>query len=338
MFHKSLFVLFFSSFSIVQAQKLALELKDFPVEIKDRNFYISKVIDSRKDTSLIGWSLLNKDTKGSSYTLKNGLTNSFESYLAANLKPETNQTPLILNVITLLISERTKGMKEGKARIVVQFLKEENGNFGKVFETSSFTESTSEIGKDIYTTHERRIRAVVNQCLKNLSESKWAEIKPDFVSKTELQYESNKIDTLSKVLYDTAGLFSANRKEEIIILKQNQITMKSGIVPTFRQDNSKSHTLWAFKKHFKQLNDIETSKLYSDYKAKFKLTFFALGIGALFIGASFTDDTLEDTGLPNLGLAVPGLAFAACSIPIYIKTNRLARKTINRYNTTIENK
>ena len=338
MFNKFLFVLFFFSFSTLLAQKLELELKNFPIEIKNRNFYISKVIDSRNDTSLVGWSLLNKDTKGNSYTLKNGLANSFENYFATNLKSETTQTALILNVITLLVSEKTKGMKEGKARIVVQFLKEENGNFGKVFETSSFTESTSEIGKDIYTTHERRIRAVVNQCLQNLSESKWADIKPDFVSKTELQYESNKIDTLSKVLYDTAGLFSANRKEEIIILKQNQITMKSGIVPTFRQYNEKHQTLWAFKKHFKQLNDIETSKLYSDYKAKFKLTFFALGIGALFIGASFMDDSIEETGLPNLGLAVPGLAFAACSIPIYIKTNRIARKTVNRYNTTIENK
>ena len=338
MFNKLLFLLFLSSFSISQAQKLGLELKNFPVEIKNRNFYISKVIDSRKDTSLIGWSLLNKDTKGRSYCLKNGLNASFENYFATNLKPETNQTALVLNVITLLVSERTKGMKEGKARIVVQFLKEENGNFGKVFETSSYTESTSEIGKDIYTTHERRIRAILNQCLKNLSESKWTEIKPDFISSTELQFESNKIDTLSKVLYDTAGLFSANRKEETIILKQNQITMKSGIVPTFRQDNAKHHTLWAFKKHFKQLNDIETSKLHSDYKAKFKLTFFALGIGALFIGASFSDNSMEDTGLPNLGLAVPGVAFAACSIPIYIKTNRLARKTINRYNLTIENK
>jgi hypothetical protein len=338
MFNKFLFVLFSLSITISQAQQLAIELKNYPVEIKNRNFYISKVIDSRNDTNLIGWSLLNKETKGKSYILKNGLTNSFENYFEYNLKQETSQTPLILNVITLFISENTKGMKEGKARIVVQFLKEENGNFGKVFETSSYTESNSEIGKDIYTSHERRIRAVVNQCLKNLSESKWAEIKPDFISRTELQFESNKIDTLSKVLYDTAGLFSANRKEEIIILKQNQITMKSGIVPTFRQDNTKHHTLWGFKNHFKQLNDLETSKLYSDYKAKFKLTFFALGIGALFIGASFSDDSMEETGLPNLGLAVPGIAFAACSIPIYIKTNRLARKTINRYNTTIENK
>lgn len=338
MLNKCILVLFLFSFSSTQAQKIAIELKDFPIEIKNRNFYISKVIDSRKDTSLVGWCLLNKDTKGSSYTLKNGLTSSFENYFAANIKPETTQTALILNVITLLVSERTKGMKEGNARIVVQFLKEEDGNFGKVFETSSFTESTSEFGKDIYTTHERRIRAILNQCLKNLSESKWAEIKPDFVSKTELLYESNKIDTLSKVLYDTAGLFSANKQEETIILKQNQITMKSGIVPTFRQENAKHHTLWGFKKHFKQLNDIETSKLYSDYKAKFKLTFFALGLGALFIGASFADDSMEETGLPNLVLATPGIAFAACSIPIYIKTNRLARKTTNRYNTTIENK
>lgn len=338
MFNKILFISFFFSFSPLLAQTIELELKNFPIEIKNRNFYVSKVIDSRKDTSLVGWSILNKETKGRKYTLKNGLSYALGTYIKTNLTSDSSQIPLTMNVISLIVTENTKGMREGKARVVVQFLREESGSYGKVFETSAFTESSSEFGKDIFTTHERRIRAVINQCLKNLSESKWAQTKPDYITLTELKFESTKLDTISKLLADTAGMFASNKKEEEVILKQNQIEMKSGILPTFKQENAKHHTLWAFRKHFKQLNDLETNKLYSDYKSKFKLSFLALGIGAIFIGASFSDDTLEDTGMPNLGLAIPGLAFAACTIPIYIKTNRLARKTVTRYNLAIGNK
>ncbi len=332
------FVLFLILFQTAFGQKLEIELKNFPIELKDPKFYISKVIDSRNDTSKIGWSILNKETKGSFYAFKSGTSNAVAKYLSINLKQDSTQTPLVLNIVSLILTEKNRGMKEGKVRMVVQFLKEENGTYGKVYQTNSFTESNSEFGKDIYTSHERRIRAVINHSLKKLSESKWAEINPDFVSSLELKEEASQLDTLSKLLADTVGLFSGKKKEDLVILKLHQIQFKGSFVPKFTFEEKKFRTLWAFKKHFKQLNDLETNRLYADYKGKFKLTFLAFGIGAALIGASLADETLDDTGLPNLGLAIPGLAFAACSIPIYIKTNKLARKTTKRYNLAIENK
>jgi hypothetical protein len=336
---KNLLFLFAFLFSFqLFGQKIEVELKNFPIELKEKKFYISKVIDSRNDTSKIGWRLLDKETKGSYYVLKGGTVNAIANYLNINLKPDSTQVPLTLNLISLAVTERAKGMREGRAKMVVQFLKENNGTYGKVYETTAITESLSEFGKDIYTTHERRIRAVLNQCLKNLSESKWAEVKPDFVSKLEIKDESARLDTVSKHLADTVGLFSNKKKEDLVLLQLEQIQFKGGIVPTFTLQNEKHRTLWAFKRHFKQLNDLQTNRLCADYKGKFKLSFLALGIGAIFIGASFSDDSVKDTGLPNLGLAVPGLAFAMCSVPIYIKTNKLARKTVERYNLAIENK
>lgn len=319
------------------AQKVEIEFKNYPIELKQRGFYISRVLDNRNDTSKVGWSVLDKDTRGKFYVLKGGTSKSLGLYFNTNLKRDTNQVPLVLNLVSLMVTERAQGMREGRAKVAVQFFREKDGMFGKVYETSSYTESLSEFGKDIYTTHERRIRAVLNQCLRNLSESRWMEVKPDYVSEFELREESKKIDTISKRFADTVGLFNWKRAETVI-LNLDQLQHKGGLLPNFVLNKNKSHTLWAFKKYFKQLNDAETNKLYTDYKAKFKLSFLVLGIGAVFVGASFSDNSIADTGMPNLSLAVPGAVFAACSVPIYIKTNKLALKTAERYNAAIENK
>jgi hypothetical protein len=331
------FLLFFFFCFSLFAQKINIDLKNYPIDLKEGGFYISKVLDNRNDTTKVGWSVLDKDTRGNVYVLKGGTSNALVRYFNTNLKRDTNQVPLVLNLVSLMVTERAKGMREGKARVAVQFLRENEGMFGKVYEASSYTETLSEFGKDIYTTHERRIRAVLNQCLKNLSQSRWMEVKPDYISAVELKEETGRIDTLSKLLADTTGLFN-RKKAETVVLSLDQIQFKGGVLPSFVLNKNKAHTLWAFKKYFKQLNEAETNKLYADYKSKFKLSFLVLGIGAIFVGASFSDDSVEDTGLPNLSLAVPGAVFAACSVPIYIKTNKLARKTVERYNVAIENK
>ena len=330
----SLFFTFFI-FSNSNAQNIELELKNIPIEIKNNNFYILNVIDSRTDTSRIGWSIINKETRGKYYTLKNGTTRALTSYLKNNLKSDSTAIPLVLNIISMYVKEKGKLMKGADAYVMVQFLREKNGSYGKVFETKAYTESVSEVGKDIYTSHERRIRIVIIECLKKLNESAWLNTRPDFVSEIEIKQEAMLSDTLSKKIADTTGLFSNAKKEVEIALQLRQIQYKSGFIPAFSLENKKYHHLWAFKRHFKQSDDIQTQKLFTDYKAKFRLTFFALGLGAAIAGLSFA--SAESEG-PNLALLIPGAVFSLCSIPIYIKCNKLARRTVERYNTVILDK
>ena len=327
-------LLFFNnSFS----QKIELELKNIPIGIKDRKFYISKVLDSRTDTNRLGWSIIDKESRGKSYTLKGGTINAFSNYFSRNLPFDSSQIPLVLNIVSLYVKEKGKIMRTGQAFGLVQILKEKDGKFGKVFETKVFTESVSEVGKDIYTSHERRIRIVFTECLQKLNETKWQEKIPDFVSEFEVKQDAMVLDTISKKLSDTTGLFKIVKKEDQINLQLSQIQYKRGLLPSYSLNNIKHRQLWSFKSYLKQSNDLLTQKLFTDYKGKFRLTFCAFAIGAAITGIALSNGSFDGEG-PNLSLLVPGAAFALCSIPLYIKTNKLARRTIERYNLVIQNK
>ncbi|MBC7391393.1 MAG: hypothetical protein H7329_19490 [Opitutaceae bacterium] len=329
------FSIFFYNYSF--SQSIELELKNIPVEIKERKFYISKILDSRIDTNRLGWSIIKKETRGKPFTLKGGTINGFSNYFLRNLPTENNEVPLALNIVSLYVKEKGKIMRSGQAYAHVQLFQIKDGKYGKVFETNAFTESVSEVGKDIYSSHERRIRIVLTECLQKFNESNWMEKIPDYVSELEVKQEAMTVDTISKRLADTTGLFTFAKKEEKINLQLSQIKYTHGFVPSYTLNNKKHRQLWSFKSYFKQSNDILTQKFFSDYKGKFRLTFCAFAIGAVLTGISLGGDSFDDEG-PNLSLLIPGAAIALCSIPLYIKTNKLARKTIDRYNLVIENK
>lgn len=333
---KYFFPFFFLMAYQLVAQPIELELKNFPVEVEGRKFFIESVLDGRADTSKIGWSLLDEETRGRAYTLKGGLETQLSHYFNNNLKKDTSLVPLVLNIGGLAISEKKKMMREGRANIQVQFFKVNEGQYGKVFETTFYTESVSEFGRDIYTTHERRIRFVLSGCLKKLQQSKWQEVKPDFVSLEELLAESRSNDSLSKTIRDSVVVFRSAKEDQMKALVLERIQYSKGVFPSYVQGKEKHGTLWPYKLHFSKLNNKEVNKLYLDYKAKFRLTFLTLGLGAAMVGLSFL--SMEDTGMPNLGLLVPGAVFMGCSIPISFKTKKLGRQTVDRYNLAIESK
>lgn len=335
---KRLFLFCFLGSLAVTGQPINIELKNFPIEIEDRNYFIKGVIDGRKDTSKIGWSTLNKETQGRTYRFKGGLEGQLTKYFENNLKKDSGQTPLYLNVISLIIMERANIMREGKAYTVVEFYKKQDNLYGKIFETSFKTESTSEFAKDIYSTNERRIRFLFTNCLKNLSLSKWAEIKPDFVTLEELKEESQLKDTLSKFIKDSIALFKSKKQQQYEALQLSQLTYKSGFLPSYLIEEKTYRTLWPLKSRFLKLGNKGVNSSFVDYKAKLRLTFFTLGIGAALVGLSFIGEDVQESGFPNLALLVPGAVFMGFSVPVYLKSRKLGRATVDKYNVALESK
>jgi len=333
---RNFFIFLFLGTCQLIAQPIELELKNFPVEIEGRGFYIKGVLDGRVDTSKIGWSLLNEEWRGRAYTLKGGLSRQLGHYLSTNLTNDSTQVPLVMSVCGLVISEKKKVMREGRATIQVVFMKEQEGLYGKVFETSFSTETVSEIGKDIYTTHERRIRFLLTGCLKKLQQSRWQEVKPDFISLEEALAEYRSKDSLSKSIQDSLRVFRNAKEEQMKVLTLEQIHYSKGLFPSYVQGDNKHGTLWPYKLHFAKLNNKEVNSLFLDYKAKFRLTFLTLGIGAALVGLSFMGESVQETGMPYLSLLVPGTVFMGCSVPIYFKTKKLGRNTVDKYNLAIE--
>lgn len=327
--------LFLAAHQVV-AQSLELELKSFPIEIENRKFFIERVLDGRADTSKIGWSILNEETRGKAYTLKGGLEAQLNTYFLSSLKRDSTQLPLIMNICGLVISEKKKVMREGHAAVQVQFLRKGEEGYGKVFETTFKTETVSEFGRDIYTTHERRIRFVLNGSLKRLQQSKWQEAKPDFVSLEEILVESRSKDSLSRTIKDSVIVFQTAKEEQLRTLVLEQIHYSKGLFPSYTLGDKRNGTLWPYKHHFSKLNNKEVNKLFADYKGKFRLTFFTLGIGAALVGLSFVGEEVAESGMPNLGLLVPGAVFMGFSVPIYFKSKKLGRSTVDRYNLAIE--
>jgi len=229
-------------------------------------------------------------------------------------------------------------MREGKAYTVVEFYKKQEELYGKVFETSFKTESTSEFAKDIYTTNERRIRFLFTNCLKNLSLSKWAEMKPDFVTLKEVKDESLLKDTLSKYIQDSVAVFKSKKQQQHEALKLSQLTYKNGFFPSYKIEEKTYRTLWPLKSRFLKLGNKGVNSSFLDYKAKIRLTFLTLGIGAALAGFSLFGDDVKDSGMPNLVLLVPGGVFMGLSLPIYLKSRKLGRATVDKYNAALESK
>ncbi len=160
------------------SQKKIIELSWVPVDIQMNGFYISDVIDARENQDNIGFIQTGTDNKTVAVDLKNGLESSVYNYMKASYQFDTSQTPIVIKVVHLRISERSSFSSErGRAEIKLEFYKVNNDKYAKVFEYETFVEKQA---SDVTKGHEERIRSVINTCIKNFNKSDWKSKKPEY--------------------------------------------------------------------------------------------------------------------------------------------------------------
>ena len=156
----------------VSSQKI-ISLKQDRIVIPDRTFYIAGVIDNRPDTTQLGLSS-NKEKITFDTPLSVYLKDYFQKLLPQEYK---KQQPVIIKVKKLQITEENIYSEIASASIAIDFYINDDGTLGKIYEAKS---EVNESGVGISASHEKRIRYLLYDCLRQFAESNWRSSKPSF--------------------------------------------------------------------------------------------------------------------------------------------------------------
>lgn len=178
-------ILFVTLSAVAYSQEKWIELKHEAVKTETNGFYISGVIDGRQNRDSIGFVQTGLADKSVSAHLYGGLENSLFNYLKNAYPRDTSQTPIVIIVKHLSISETSAfTLEKARAEIKLEFYKTSNGKLGKVYATEYFVEKQS---ADVSRGHEKRIKTVLDTCIERFNESDWKTVQPEFKARDRVE-------------------------------------------------------------------------------------------------------------------------------------------------------
>lgn len=159
-----LFTIVATLFSLITFSQKQIEVFPEKVNIENRKFYVSKIIDKRENKEFVGE--YQKDSIVEKITIKNGVLRTFGEYFQRNLTKKTNsQIPIIVHINSIIITEVKKNDTTfGIAKITLTFIKE-NGDAKTI--SSSISEKTN----NAFATHEKRTRQALLDCIIKYNET-----------------------------------------------------------------------------------------------------------------------------------------------------------------------
>ena len=149
------------------------------VQLKNRNFYISDVVDLRTDNI----SDDNANFLGTEISIlfENGLENAFYNYYENAIPKEKAQTGVVLKITQLHFSEKNKvEYRKAFVTVAIDYYYEDKLLFRNKQEVIS-------LGKSMSTSHSKNLEAALNESLIAFSNSNWKEKvldSEDLISKT----------------------------------------------------------------------------------------------------------------------------------------------------------
>jgi hypothetical protein len=143
-----------------------IDLKKVPFEIKNQNFYVDNVIDDRQEPHL--GVIEDHSNQKVKLRFENGTATTIKYFMDAALPKTGDRVPITLRINNLKIEEAQTSIDKRTARVYIElYFYAANGEElykvvhyeDQVFPVSNLTE--------IYETHEQRIRAVLEYCLRS---------------------------------------------------------------------------------------------------------------------------------------------------------------------------
>lgn len=161
-----LLILLFTG-TVATAQIHTLKLSKLSLPALQREFYIEEVFDCRvaKDvTGLVQTGLLNNKANA---VFQNPLDQELLAFIAKHHLKQDGQTPVILRVNKLWVSELTTFDSEtSTAELIVDFIYKQDNTYHKLYTATSLI---SQSGPDVTKKHEANIAAALYNCLKEFS-------------------------------------------------------------------------------------------------------------------------------------------------------------------------
>ena len=286
-----------------------LELNMEVFTIENCGFFVSTVLDERKDTTSVGFAQIGAFNKKVNAKIKGGVENSFYDFISNSLPQQDHLNEIILKVQELKVSEHTGFSTEtGEAVLSIDFYTyNQNDELVKVFETTSFV---SEQALDVTKGHENRVRLAIIDCLKKFSASSWEENLMSATS-TSLNAESDSVkladddNTSNQILLnDKNPRFSYHGRSYVSLVELKSVILNSGdeeVVDGFRR--------------YKNTQSIANV--------------LACAGGGLFgypLGAAIT------TGEINTDIMLSGLGLFVVALIIQGEANKMAVPVVERFN------
>lgn len=189
---RTLFIAFFvANIAMCNGQQKLITLKNEPLTIPVKGFYILDVIDGRENQNNIGFALVGMFNKKVDVNLVGGTENAILKYLKNSLPSDVNGAPIIIKILHLDVSEQINFTSEkGRAEIKVEFYRYNDGELGKFHTAESFRE---EPALDATLGHEKRIREVLATCISSFNDADWQSVTPIYDTQEQIIREKTDI-------------------------------------------------------------------------------------------------------------------------------------------------
>ena len=136
-----------------------IDLKTVPFEIKNENFYISKVFDDRQENYL-------GVIEGNKLHFENGTDTTIKKFMDTTLPKTNDRIPITIRINNLKIEQAQTSIEERTARVYIElsFYTESGEELYKVVHYEDQVFPVSNL-TEIFETHEQRVRAALEYCL-----------------------------------------------------------------------------------------------------------------------------------------------------------------------------
>ncbi len=194
-------------------QDYIISLKEVPVIVKNRNFNIIEVFDSRPDQTKVGIVQTGMMNKKVIANLARGCAVEIKRFIASSFKYESGMDSIYLNILDLTISEETKALSEnGYLKYHYQLLYYKDG---ELYEVMKISNEIKVSGMDVTTKHEGNIRSSLTEALSRLTSTNVEMVIREpvrmIIGERKRNYPIEVATTLNRGIYLSIEDFRQNR-------------------------------------------------------------------------------------------------------------------------------
>jgi hypothetical protein len=122
-------LVFFAAFKPAAAQDNTVVLRDEPIAVAPKEFYIANITDEREDRGAVASLILPNQAKNSSVDLQGGGFTAIKKFIYKNLSRNTALRPVNISLKQFMVTEtaRAGGLIDGNAAILLSFSMENSG-------------------------------------------------------------------------------------------------------------------------------------------------------------------------------------------------------------------
>ncbi|MDJ1485403.1 hypothetical protein QNI16_33240 [Cytophagaceae bacterium YF14B1] len=166
-----LFLLFSTITSVIAQDSFLISLRKQSIQIENRDFYVTKVIDARTEESELGVVYKGMLNNPRDAYFEKELTEELQGFFDTNLPRRKGDNALIVKVIYLTISETiTAGGETATASIGLDFISNSNDTLRLVHQTYALSKQE---GMDVTQKHDENIARALAKCMQKLVKSNY---------------------------------------------------------------------------------------------------------------------------------------------------------------------